>query len=230
MKGILKVVFFVAACLMLAAPAAIADTIGIGDYVKVANYNPKDNAGVMTFAVSEDKGATTAFYIDTFCIQDNVYIYLGRWYPIAGLSTHVGLFDSPAGAGPLNGAVDYLFYRYKSGYYDAYMKSPNTTADLNNEADLQKVLWGLQGSGSPYSSTGHLWDTDLITYDNTPSMHHSWGTGVINIASAMDGGNFYGPDIQNQLYSEVPEPATFLLFGAGLACELLRRKLRGKSI
>jgi hypothetical protein len=211
------------ACLMLLAPAALADIISVGDYVKLTAYNSLDSAGIMTYAVSKDQGNSIAFYYDTFCIQDNVYIYPSVWYPVAALSTIVGPYNPvKPGEGPLNGAVDYLFYQYKSGVYNTIMTS------LETEADFQKVLWSLQGSGPEYpnddpsTSTTYPWDTDLITYNNTVTMHQSWGTQVINIVDR----NFC--DIQNQLYNPVPEPSTVLLVGTGLAC-LVGMRRRGKQ-
>ncbi len=205
------------------ASVSQANSITAGDYVKLIDYNGVDGAGVMTYAVSHDKIQTVLNY-KTFCIQKNVHVRLNRWYSVASLTDTVGLYDrpKPPGTGPLNGAVDYLFYRYKTGAYDLTM----TTDDL--EADLQKLFWSLQGSGPSFVSTGgYLWSTDLEDYNKDTSLQHSWGTKVINIYTMKDG---HRVDIQNQLYNEpVPEPATMLLFGTGLIGIAAIRKRRNQN-
>jgi hypothetical protein len=203
--------------LIVNLPAAMADSIPAkGDTMILKDYNSLDMAGIMKFEVTP-AGGGTPYYFYTFCIQDNVYVTPGLTDYVAQVSSTVGLLNSNPGTGPLNYQVDYLFSQFASGQYtDLFNNGTSGISGQEYQADFQKLLWSLQGSGYlGYSQTTTFalapWWNDL----QFAEPGNSYGTMVLNLTSSPEG---QGYDVQNMLVDPagVPEPSSLLLLGSGL--------------
>jgi hypothetical protein len=90
----------------------MATTININDLLTLIDYNNLENAGNMTYAVSDTQCGSISGTYNTFCIHDNVYIWRSESFPVKDISSSVGQIESPSpvGAGPLDGEVDYIIF------------------------------------------------------------------------------------------------------------------------
>ena len=86
-----------AAAMMIFANIGISQatliTITKGDTIQLTHYNSVDNAGVMTFNVFNPDGSLIGS-LDTFCIQENVYIDKRQGNTIKSLTKYVGGIDN----------------------------------------------------------------------------------------------------------------------------------------
>jgi hypothetical protein len=223
-----------------AAPTAIAGTITKGDWISLQSWNSLDAAGIMYFRASDNQSMTNSFAFNSFCIQDDTYIWPGTPYQIGDISKTVGPYnDNPVdpakphkGEGQLVGAVDYLFFKYWSGNYNSVFTSGDIAHGMNKfqmQDNFQRLLWSLQGTSYPQSTYQYYawtpWAQDLATYNASSSAfkNQDFGTKVLNIFQTGANGAKY--DVQNQLI-HVPEPSFILLIGiAAGALGLAWRKM-----
>jgi hypothetical protein len=209
MKNIFRVAVIILVSFLMISSVTLADTISAGDWIKLTGYNVLDSAGIMTFAVSHNGTFNDSFTYNTFCIQDDVYITPGAINRVAGISEHL---TSGSGGASLDSTVAYLFDKFSNGDYN-----------LSNPADqskFQDLLWTLQqpnlGSATvKYDPLHDQWAKDAQSYilAGETGLH---GTSVLNIVKEIRPDGSFGGEVQNQLYHQVPEPSTTLLFCMGL--------------
>ena len=148
---------------------------------------------------------------NTFCVEEDVYFYLGKTYKSTIDDKIVKQDDSTV---DLADGTKYLYWNFSQGTLTGFEhNSTDVTA-------LQKAIWALQGYAVDVSSNefyklalGHLTEGAGLNVK------------VMNLWYEVDGHRYAA---QSQLVAApVPEPTTMVLLGSGLVgLALYRRRMK----
>jgi len=224
----LKAVILGVVILFLAAPGAMAYTVGVD---RISGYYT-GNGGEFTLTPIDfdwildsytdwslyDYGSEI-FGFQTFCIEKDEYVDMGSFYN-ADINDDGAVEGGVDGGNPdqISIGTAYLYNNFVLGTLTGYdyddESGRSTTAGL-----LQKAIWYLEGeityseaggSGNDFLALVESLFTDP-TADNDPTLYPVY---ALNLTTLTSGG--VAQDMLVRYVTSVPEPSTLLLLGAAL--------------
>jgi PEP-CTERM motif len=215
----------------LFAGAAIADAapLTVGDDIHVLNGPGDTGGGEFTIVVDP----TTSFV--TFCLQMTEYINFTSAFNVDAISTFA-ISDSVANGGDASGKdylsaqTAFLYTEFRQGTLSGYSYSgPNHVTSANN---LQYAIWMFEQELPTIASNPFVMLANSAVSSGTWSgignvrvMNLSWTNPSRNHEEAQDQLMLVpGRDI-----TEVPEPASLILFGSGVSLAAMARRRQRRS-